>query len=58
MRNEEWGIVDQEEQEKLAQLEKEREARMHGVAEPTHRDTGDMQDEDVRVCEWQEIKLS
>ena len=35
----------------MAQLEKEREARMHGVVEPTHRDTGDMQDEDVRVCE-------
>ena len=32
-------------------MEKEREARMHDVAEPTHRDTGDMQDEDVRVGE-------
>ena len=44
-----YGIVDKEEMEKLAQLEKERESRMHGVVESSYRDTGDMQDEDVKV---------
>ena len=45
----EWAIVDQEELEKLEKLEKERENRMHGVLEPTQRETGDLQDNEVIV---------
>ncbi|KNB42353.1 hypothetical protein JH06_4073 [Blastocystis sp. subtype 4] len=39
--------IDQEELEKLEKLEKERENRMHGVLEPTQRETGDLQDNEV-----------
>ena len=41
-----YEVVDQEEKEKL---EKERERRMQGVSPSESRDTGDMQEEDVRV---------
>ena len=44
-----YEVVDQEEKEKLEKLEMERERRMQGVSPSESRDTGDMQEEDVRV---------
>ena len=42
-------IALKKEWEKLEKLEKERENRMHGVLEPTQRETGDLQDNEVIV---------
>ena len=42
-------MVDQEEKEKLEKLEKEREERMHGIVHDDSRETGDIQNESIKV---------